>query len=258
MVSIIFILLNILLGGAMGSFLNVVALRTASDESWWGKERSRCPHCGHLLGYKDLIPFVSYLVQRGRCRYCQTHISPRYLIVEAAGGVIGGIMAWRWGVHPSLLLSLATGYLLLLNALTDLNTGYIYDLFTVVLGVSGLVFRIFGGLSPVVDGLLGAALGFSVIAMIIIVSRGGMGWGDANLMAGLGLALGWQFTAVALYLGFMIGGVIALTLLMLKIVKRKDAIPLGPFLAAGGILAMVLGPAILGFLGFHPAWPWLH
>jgi len=256
MISCIFIVLNIILGGAIGSFLNVVALRTADEASWWGKERSKCTKCGHILGFWDLIPFVSYISLKGKCRYCGSRISPRYLMVEVTGAAIGGIIAWRWGIHPSVVLALITGYILLLNSITDLNTGYIYDIFTVILGLSGIAFRLFGGITPVLDGLLGSVLGFSVIALIIFISRGGMGWGDANLMAGLGAALGWKLTAVSLYLGFMTGGIIAIILLVLKIVKRKDAIPLGPFLAAGGIMAMVLGPGILSFLGIVPNWPW--
>ncbi|MBN1333719.1 MAG: prepilin peptidase [Synergistales bacterium] len=177
-------------------------------------------------------------------------------MVECIGGAMGGIMAWRWGIHPSVVLALITSYLLLLNSITDLNTGYIYDLFTLILGVSGLAFRLLGGITPVLDGLLGGILGFSVIALIIVISRGGMGWGDANLMAGLGAALGWKLTAVSLYLGFMTGGMIAVVLLVLKIVKRKDAIPLGPFLAAGGIMAMVFGSHLISCLGLTPDWPW--
>jgi len=252
----VFIIFNIALGTCMGSFLNVVASRTMEDKSWWGKERSECPHCGTRLVWKDLVPILSYIFLRGKCRYCKRHIPARYFIVEIAGGLAGGLLAWRWGFSYSAVIALITGYGLLLNSTTDLYSGYIYDLYALIPGFICLLLRIAGGLHGIMDGVEGALLGFGVIAAIILISRGGMGWGDASLMAGVGAALGWKMTAVALYLGFMVGGTIAIALLLLKIVKRKDAIALGPFLATGGFLSLLCGPYILAYFCVSAGWPW--
>lgn len=241
----------------MGSFLNVVALRTLEDRSWWGKERSRCPKCGTLLKYVDLIPICSYIWLKGKCRYCKTGIPWRYFLIEVTGAVTGGLLALRWGISYASLLALITAYGLLLNGITDLYSGYIYDLYALIIGITGLVLRLPGGWTSITDGIQGALLGFGIIAIIILVSRGGMGWGDANLMAGTGAALGWKLTGISLYLGFMVGGTVAIVLLALKIVKRKDAIPLGPFLAMGAFLSLIFGPSILEFLGTIPGWPWI-
>ncbi len=254
--DILFIIFNMIIGASMGSFLNVVATRTEKELPWWGKERSKCPDCEHQLGLADLIPVFSYLFLRGKCRYCGKHINIKYFLVEIAGAFIGGLLSWRWGMSTASLLALITAYGLLLNSMTDLYSGYIYDLFALSIGAAGLFIRIFGGLTPFVDGCLGAASGFALIALIIILSRGGMGWGDASLMAGLGGALGLKMVSVALYLGFMSGGIIAIGLLLTGVVKRKDAIPLGPFLAAGGLFAMLVGPQILSRFGIMPGWPW--
>ncbi|HOO64566.1 MAG TPA: A24 family peptidase, partial [Synergistaceae bacterium] len=121
--------------------------------------------------------------------------------------------------------------------------------------------RLFGGLPGILDGLGGAALGYGVIAGIILLTKvlmkqEGMGWGDAHLMAGAGAILGWKFASLALYLGFMLGGMVILPLFLLKKVQRKDAIPLGPFLALGSILTLVVGPQLLDFLYFSSSWPW--
>ena len=254
--SSILIVFSALLGACMGSFLNVVASRTVEERSWWGGERSRCDSCGRELTALELIPIVSWFALSGGCRSCGAKIPLGYLLVEVGGAAIGGLIAWRWGVSVTSAFAAVVAAGLFLNALTDLYSGFVYDLFAWGLGAVGMIMRIGGGWGALLDGLLGAGLGFAVIAVIIFVSRGGMGWGDASLMAGAGAALGWQLSAWGLYSGFMIGGVIALGLLLFRRVRRKDAIPLGPFLAVGGIVSMLTGTWFYSFLGMSVGWPW--
>ncbi len=255
-VTVIFISFSALLGASMGSFLNVVASRTVEDRPWWGGERSTCDSCGRELSPGELVPLLSWIFLSGKCRSCGAKIPLRYFGIEAAGAVTGALIAWRWGFSPTAAFASVVACGLFLNALTDLYSGYVYDLFAWGLGAAGLLMRLGGGPDGLIDGLLGAVLGFAVIAAIIILSRGGMGWGDASLMTGTGAALGWKLTAWGLYLGFMAGGVVAVSLLVLKLVKRKDAIPLGPFLALGGLLSMISGTWFFRFLGMTLSWPW--
>lgn len=145
---------------------------------------------------------------------------------------------------------------MLLNSLTDIYSGYIYDHLALSLGIAGAAIRLYGGSSAFMGGVAGAVTGFTIIALIILVSRGGMGWGDAVLMGGAGTILGWKMVILGSYLGFMAGGIIAIALLLLKKVKRKDAIPLAPFLATGVLIVMIWGPEILELWGFYPGWPW--
>ena len=251
-----FILLSAALGASLGSFLNVVASRTVDERPWWGGERSACDSCGRELKAWELIPVFSWLVLRRGCRSCGARIPFRYLGVEIAGAVIGALIAWRWGFSATSAIAAVIASGLFLNALTDLYSGYVYDLFAWGLGGVGMLIRIGGGFGALFDGLCGALLGFAVIALIIVASRGGMGWGDASLMAGTGAALGLKLTAWALYSGFMIGGVIALGLLAFGVVKRKDAIPLGPFLALGGIVSIVTGNWFYSLFDMVLSWPW--
>lgn len=244
------------LGACLASFVNVVAHRSVTGESWWGRERSRCDSCGTILTSTDLIPILSFLFRKGRCRHCGAAIGARYFVVELIGASIAGAVFLRWGCSPALPLALIVAFGFLLNALTDLESGYVFDLFAGVIGVAGLVVRIAGGAPALLDGLWGALLGGGLILCIILASRGGMGWGDATLAAGAGAALGLHMISVALYLGFMAGGIIALLLLLLGRVSRKDAIPLVPFLAAGGFAALLIGPELLSIIGFVPGWPW--
>lgn len=248
--------LGAILGASLGSFLNVVAERTLEGRSWWGFERSACSCCGNELKAGDLVPILSFLRLRGKCRSCGGLIPRRCLWVEVVGAFLGGVLAWRWGFSWALPLAFMVSFGLFLNSLTDLYSGFIYDAFALVPGIACLVLRLPGGFSALLDGFLGAALSFGFIALIIIVSRGGMGWGDAVLMAGVGAALGWRLSCVGLYLGLMVGGVFALVLLATGRVKRKTAIPLGPFLAFGGVLSLLVGPALLAFWGWAPGWPW--
>jgi leader peptidase (prepilin peptidase)/N-methyltransferase len=250
-----------LIGGACaGSFINAAAMRTVLDKKWWGNERSSCDSCGHVLGAPDLLPLVSFMALRGRCRYCAAPIKPRHFVAELISGIATAALFWRWGFSPALLMGALVLWLSLFNSLTDFDNGYIYDVWALSLGVIGLLIRIAGGWGALLDGILGAALGFGFIAVIILVSRGGMGWGDALLMAGIGGAVGWKYCAFGMYLGFLAGGVVVVPMMLAKKLKRKDAVPLGPFLAVGCVGSLFAGSALVRhfgeFIGSNPGWPW--
>lgn len=251
-----FVVLNAILGAAMGSFLNVVAERSVSSQRWWGAERSCCDACGKVLSAWELVPIASFLLQKGRCRGCGAFLGWRYLFVELIGAGLGGFLSWRFGMSWAWIIALLSGYGLLLSSLTDIYGGYVYDNFVVAMGFLGIAFRVVNGLDVAVDGLLGAALGWAVMAILIVASRGKMGWGDATLSAGLGAVLGWKMAALALYFGFLTGGGVALVLLALKKVGRKSPLPFVPFLAMGGALALIFGPQLIVKLGYLPGWPW--
>lgn len=249
-----------LTGACMGSFINAVAMRTVLEKKWWGSERSVCDSCGETLEPCDLVPILSYLRLGGKCRHCGKPIKPRHLAAELVSAFLTAALFWRWGFSMAFALSLVVLWFSLFNALTDFEDGYIYDVWAAAPGVAGLVLRLTEGMPAVIDGLLGAALGFCFIALIILVSRGGMGWGDAMLMLGIGGAVGWRYTALSLYAGFLVGGVVVLPLMLLKKLKRKDAIPLGPFLAIGSVIVLFAGNAFVAklqsLLGGNPGWPW--
>ncbi len=254
--SVTLVCLGFLFGAVAGSFFNVIALRTVLERPWWGKERSCCRSCGRTLSTIDLIPILSWVILRGRCRTCKAPIPLRYPLVELVYGLWAAAALWRWGLSISGGIAILGGWLMMLNALTDLESGYIYDSLAASVGGVGLLVRLVGGWGALVDGGLGALAAASVIAVIIVLSRGGMGWGDATLMAGAGALLGWKMGLLATYLGFMIGGVSAVGLLITKKAARKDAVVLAPFLAAGVLCTLLWGPNILDYWGQAPGWPW--
>ena len=265
-----FVALAAVLGACMGSFLNVVAHRSIEGRPWWGKERSTCEACGHVLTPCELIPILSWFLQRGRCRSCGASLSPRYLLVELIGAAGAAGVAWRWGPSWAGILVLFAFFSLLLNALTDFESGDVFDAFAIAPGVAGMLLRCAGGREALLDGLAGVAVGWGVFAVIILVtvlilSREGMGWGDAFFMGGMGAVMGWKLTLLAFYLGIMVGGLGIVLLMLMGRVRwgRGDAVPLVPYLAVGCYLTLLWGPQILGFIGqrfpnpaaFLPSWP---
>ncbi len=136
------------------------------------------------------------------------------------------------------------------HSLTDLCCGYIYDRAVIVSLVLAIVARIFwqgtGAFYPLGYG---AMAGWIPLALIIFVSRQSMGWGDANMMGGVGAFLGWKLTLLSLYAGFIVGGATAGVLLLTGRVKRRDALPMAPFLAIGVFLALVFGRPAVSRLG---------
>ena len=252
----VLIFLSFCIGSAIGSFANAAAMRVTEERRWYGAERSACDVCGRRLEARDLVPLLSFILLRGRCRFCGARIARRHFYSELAGGAALSLFAWKFGFSTALAFSAAALLFMIFHSLTDLFTGYIYDSWAYAMALCGFVLRLFGGLPALFDGILGAAAGFAVIGAFILLSRGRMGYGDALLALGIGAFLGLRFLLLALYSGFMIGGAAALLLLLAQRVTRKTAIPLAPFLCIGMGLAMLAGSEIFSFWGYTTTWPW--
>ena len=238
------------IGACLGSFLNVAAHRSIINKSWWGSERSICESCGHVLGFFELIPVFSWLFLRGRCKNCGAKISIRYLLVELICAAMAVIIFYKYKISWACLLFAVGSCGLVLNSLTDFESGDVFDIFAIAPGVLALLIRIAGGWDAVWDGIEGAAIGWGIFAAIIFLSRGGMGWGDASFMGGTGAVLGVKLTSVSLYLGIMTGGIFAIIMILLGRFKwgRHDTMPLVPFLSIGCFIAMIFGPEIFDYL----------
>ena len=239
-----------ILGACFGSFLNVIAHRSIQGRSWWGKERSVCESCGHVLGFFELIPIISWLILRGKCKKCGAKISVRYILIEIICAVLSIIIFLRWKISWACLLVYVGTIGLVINSLTDIESGDIFDLFAIFPGILGLIIRIAGGKAGFFDGVLGALTGFGIFALIILISRGGMGWGDASFMGGMGAILGLKFTLSAFYIGIMAGGIFVIILLLIGKLHwgKGEAIPLVPFLSIGCFITMIYGVEIFSYL----------
>lgn len=182
--------------------------------------------------------------------------APRLLAVLCFA-VVCALLAWRFDSPFQMFFSFAIFAFLLFHSLTDIENGHIYDLPVVMMAAAGLLFRLWGGVPAVVDGVLGAAVGWGLIYAVRVVSRGGMGTGDATLMLGAGALLGWQLTLLALYCGIIAGGVFVVTMLFMKKMRMHDTIPLAPFLASGSLLSILAGEPVFTVLRSSLAWPWI-
>jgi prepilin signal peptidase PulO-like enzyme (type II secretory pathway) len=234
------------LGLFCGSFANVIIDRLAKKKGGIFFGRSVCPHCQHTLNPLDLIPLLSFIFLKGKCRYCQKKISLQYPIVELLMGIIF--------LLPVLLPTTyqPTTYLLLF-ALTTIS---IYDILYLeipdqislpTIGLILLASVLQLPLAPTItDALIGAAIPLAFFSLQILISRGRwIGGGDLRLGAIMGLALGWEKTLVALLVAYVSGAIFGLTGLLLKKLSRQSAVPFGPFLAWGTVVALFYGENII-------------
>ncbi len=235
-----------LFGLAIGSFLNVVIARIPAGRSLV-HPASACPGCSAPLVWYDNIPLLSYLALRGRCRTCAMRISLRYPIVEALTAALLILAYVALGPSVDFLVALVLLPALVAMTAIDLDHQMIPDVITLPGIPLGFVLNVTTGRQSWVESFIGIVIGGGLFLVIILVSRGGMGGGDMKLGAMLGAFLGWKALAVALFVAIVLGGVIGATLLLTGLRGRKDPIPFGPFLAAGGAMALVWGEQIFGW-----------
>ena len=236
-------------GLVFGSFLTVVVHRVPAGESVV-RPRSRCPACGATLRNIDNVPVVSWLALRGRCHACGARIPAVYPLVELGTGLLFVATALRFeDWWTAVMLAPFLGVLVAL-AIIDARTKKLPNriVYPTLLVASAylIVARLGGGSVDLLDATLGfLAYGGGLLVVALIAPRG-MGMGDVKLAALIGLvlgSLGLEYVAVAAGLGIVFGGVGALVAL-LRGAGRKQAIPFGPFLAAGAVVATFVAPAI--------------
>ncbi|WP_258359258.1 prepilin peptidase [Moorella sulfitireducens] len=233
-----------LAGLLTGSFLNVVVYRLPRGETVvWG--RSYCPACRRSLAWYDLIPILSYLFLRGRCRYCRLPISPRYPIVELVTGVVFTTLFYNFGLSWILAKYLFLSAVLVAASFIDLEHYLIPDSLVVTGACGGILLSLLArdvGFWAALGGIAAAA-GF--LLLVAVISNGGMGGGDVKLAGMVGLYLGLPLAAVALFLSLITGGLAGVCLLVSGRKKRQDPLPFAPYIAAGGLLALLFGKEIL-------------
>ena len=243
------ILLSGLLGFLFGSFANVCVYRIPRRESIV-LPASHCPACNHAITPLDNIPIFSWLMLRGRCRYCHSRISWRYPLLEALMGLSWAGLAWHFGPEPQLAMALVLLFLLWVLSFIDLETGLLPDVLTLPGIALGLLFSWWLEHGP--DALIGAIAGYAILwsvnrLFLLFTGREGMGYGDFKLLAMLGAFLGWQALPFIILLSSVIGVVIGSLFLWVSRRGLRAEIPFGPYLAAAGMIWLLWGDAILGW-----------
>jgi leader peptidase (prepilin peptidase) / N-methyltransferase len=234
----------LLLGVTLGSFFNVVGLRVPIGQSIV-KPRSACPNCKHLLGPLELIPVLSYLLQRGKCRQCKVGISPLYPIIELITGLLFMSAPIIMGWTSELWIAWTLISLLVIITVSDLAYTLIPDKILLFFSAVFLIERFLIPLETWWDSLLGSAIGFSLLLIISIISKGGMGGGDIKLYAVIGFALGTKLMLLSFFIATLIGAVFGIIGIVLRLLERKKPVPFGPFIAIGTLLAYFYGNIII-------------
>ena len=250
----------ILIGLILGSFVNAWVWRTRNDKSV-AKGRSECTHCHHKLAWYDLVPVLSYVWLRGKCRYCHKHISIQYPLVEA--GTAGLFGALYWVIAPTGVYGWVQ-FVLLVATTVLLVAAFVYDalymelpekymLPAIALGVVSLGLKAYQvGWDSLVPQLIGLACVVLFYTALWYFSRGKwLGAGDIRIVAIMGLFLNPKQLLVGLFFCYVIGAVYGLYMLYKSKNKKNIKVPFGPFLIIGFYIGLVAGEAIANwYLGF--------
>lgn len=246
------IAIGFILGTVLGSFVKALADRSITKKSFWG--RSYCPKCRHKLTWYDLSPVISYILLRGRCRYCKKKIGIEYLLVEVVMGILIGFLFWQ-------TLSVAGGSNFLLDLiskiffitilvtlfLTDLKKMLIPDRIILPAISIGLIFLLMSAEFFVEGVLTGFLIGGFFLGLIIITRGKGMGGGDVKLGAFIGLMLGFPQAIFAIVLSFLIGALFSIALIITGKKHFGQTIPFGPFLVLGSLTMLFWGQEIINW-----------
>jgi leader peptidase (prepilin peptidase)/N-methyltransferase len=248
-------------GTVIGSFLNVIIYRTIQGETWV-KGRSKCESCHKQIKWYDNIPLLSYFLLKGQCRYCGNIISLSHPVIEFLTGVM--FVWWYWGgsfffrlthqpfryVQP--IFWLMVGLLLLVIFFSDLIYYIIPDEAVIILTALTLFYRIWLIMSHVMQpvdfyrAILGALIASGFFGALWLFTKGkGMGLGDVKFAIPFGLLLGWPNFLVGLFLAFIFGSVVSLSLIAVGRKKFRQTVPFGPFLILSTVVTLVWGTQIM-------------
>jgi len=249
-VALIFIL-----GLIVGSFSNVCIYRIPRNESII-YPASHCPKCRSKIKPVDNIPLLSFILLKGRCRNCKSKISIQYPIVELLTGLTYLIIYLTYGLSVQTLIFIILSSALIIIAFIDLNEQIVPDVISLPGIVIGFIISFFVPYISFINSALGVAVGGGIILIIglggsVIFKKEAMGGGDVKLAAMIGAFLGWRYIVISLFLGFFLGALAGIFLILSKIKSREDVVPFGPFIVLGSIITLLWGEKIISwYIGF--------
>lgn len=237
-----------LFGLAVGSFLNVVVYRLNHHKNPL-KGRSFCPKCKHQLSWLDNMPLLSFLLLKGRCRYCRSPISWQYPLVELATALLS-LLVFNWSRENTattlgLFYYLFITYSLITIFVSDFLYQTIPDEVSVPAIIAGFLWAL--GQQNLSFVITGAAAALFFYLLYFFTKGKGMAFGDVKLALLMGLFLGWPKIIIALYLAFLTGAVVGLGLILFKKKKFGQTIAFGPFLTASTLASLFWGESIFAF-----------
>ena len=250
MYEIIASIFVLLLGLIIGSFSNVCIYRIPRQESLI-RPGSHCPKCNQPIKFYDNIPLVSFIILKGKCRYCKEKISWQYPLVEFLTAVLYLLLFLGYGLQLVTFVYMFFCSALIIITFIDLKENIIPDVLSLPFLLLGFLMSFFlKNLSPI-NSLLSILAGGGVLLLVAILGsflfkKEAMGGGDIKLAAMVGAFLGWQLTLLSLFLSFFTGAIIGIVILI-KNKGESDPIPFGPFIALGTIIALFFGHSIINW-----------
>ena len=260
------------LGLIIGSFLNVVIYRLPKMmERQWSAQcsellnipttpndkifnlispNSHCPHCQKDIAPWHNIPVISYILLKGKCGYCKTPISIRYLIIEVVCSLMTLLAVYHFGWHMVLAPALLFTWALIALTMIDIDHQLLPDDITLPLLWFGLIVNSFNLVVSLEDAVWGVIAGYVSLWSVywffkLLTGKEGMGYGDFKLLAALGAWMGWQMLPLIIMLSSLAGACVGVMLMIIKKLNRNTPIPFGPYLATAGFIAFMWGPTLV-------------
>jgi leader peptidase (prepilin peptidase) / N-methyltransferase len=207
---------------------------------------SHCPQCNHAISVAENIPVISYLIQGGKCRHCQSHIPVRYPAIELLTAFLSTLVVALYGFEWLALALLLFTWILVVLTVIDLDHQLLPDDITLPLLWLGLIVNSMGWLTNLESAVFGAIGGYLTLWCVywgfkLLTGKEGMGYGDFKLLAALGAWLGWQALPQIILLSSFVGALVGLGLILFRGRDRNIPIPFGPYLASAGFLSLLWG-----------------
>ena len=247
----IYIILAIL-GLIFGSFFNVCIFRIPIKISIVSPP-SHCPNCSNNINWYDNIPILSYIILKGKCRYCKKKISMRYPFIELFTSIVFVLVGYKFGLSIPLIPYLIFVSSLIVISLIDYDYKIIPNVITYPGMILGLLFSFIPKM-PInfISSIIGLISCFILFELIAILSRKiwkkeGMGGGDIKLIAMIGAFLGWRRAFFTIFCASLLGSICGMSLILTHKKNRNDVIPFGPFLCIGAFIALLYGQEIINW-----------
>jgi leader peptidase (prepilin peptidase)/N-methyltransferase len=267
----VFASLSLLVGLAVGSFLNVVIHRLPKmmERDWHAQcaelrgespaaqphynlasPPSNCPACGHRITAIENIPVVSYLWLRGKCSACGARIGVRYPVIEAVTAALTAYTAWHFGFGWQAFGAMLFAWCMVALTFIDVDTQLLPDAITLPLLWAGLLINLRGTFVDLAGAVIGAVAGYLVLWSVywtfkLATGKEGMGFGDFKLLAAIGAWLGWKMLPLVILASSLVGAVVGIALMILARRGRDVPIPFGPYLAGAGLIALFWGGSLV-------------
>ena len=237
----------LLFGLLIGSFINVCIYRLPKRENIT-TTRSHCMSCGNVIKWYDLVPIFSYILLKGKCRFCGAKLSIQYPIIELLNGVLYCFIFAVAGMTIKSVLIMALTSALIVIAVIDWRTYEIpfgLNVFIAVIGLIDIVIKLINrDFTGVIDNLIGAVCVSGFLLVLYLATKGrGIGGGDIKLMAAAGLLIGWKSIIFSFIIGCVLGSVIHV--LRMKLSGQDHVLAFGPYLATGIFIASLWGEQIV-------------